>query len=79
MKTENNKAGIKWYIYTVNEVWIVEKLTDIAYGDFEIRKYKSDGSVYREYLDWFDGVSYINLNQMKKMELINNKKGETSL
>lgn len=61
--------GARWYIYNMNEIWIVERLGDVSYSDFEIRKYKSDGTVYREYLDWIDGVSYINMNKMKKIEL----------
>lgn len=61
---------MRWYINTINEVWIVKRLSDtLPYSDFEIRKYKKDGSVEREYLDWFDGVSYININQMKRLEL----------
>ena len=60
---------MRWYISTINEIWIVERLTETPYSDFEIRKYKKDGSVEREYLDWFDGVSYININQMKQLEL----------
>lgn len=60
---------MRWYISTINEIWIVERLSDMSYSDFEIRKYKKDGSIEREHLDWFDGVSYININQMKQLEL----------
>lgn len=59
----------RWYTYTNEQVWIVQKLTDDMYSPFEIRKYHKDGTVTKEQLDWFDGVTTININLMKELML----------
>ena len=61
---------MKWYTYSINEVWIIEKLTDyVSHGGFEPRKYKCNGTLEKEFLDCIDGISYINKNKMKKMKI----------
>lgn len=66
VKKRENSVGTRWYTHSQSQVWIVERL---QCGNFEIRKYLIDGSVEKELLDYFDGVTTININQMNRFEI----------
>lgn len=60
----------RWYMYNLEEAIIVECLSDKLYNDFEIRRYKKDGSIERKTVKWVEGMRFINENHLKYLDEI---------